>query len=238
MIREKVRSGIEGLDELIEGGFPKGRTVLVAGETGTGKTTFSIQYLYNGAVCYGENGVFVTIDERHEFRVEDAASIGWDLEALIDENKLLMVEITPLFSTVKGIDAKKIVENIAMYVKEVNATRLVLDPVAPLITPGEEPIDPLSMQAYVRNYLRKLFFSLTELGVTTVATSEIPTGTSKLSRYGIEEFLASGIIVLRLRRDEGRFHREIYIRKMRGVNHSMDVYSFIIEHGRGIVISI
>ena len=238
MIMERVETGIEGLDNLLGGGFPKNRTVLVAGETGTGKTIFSLQYLYNGARMYGESGVYVTIDEKPEHVVEDAASLGWDLEALIDNNLLLIVELTPYFTSLRRLDAKEIVENLRSYITEIHAARLVIDPVAPLITRSEEPIEPAFAQAYVKNYLRRLFFSLDELNVTTVATSEIPTGTSQLSRYGVEEFLASGVIVLTLRREGGRFHREMYVRKMRGVNHSMDVYPFIIEQGRGIVISI
>jgi len=92
-------------------------------------------------------------------------------------------------------------------------------------------------QMIVREYIRRLIFSLDELGVTTVATSEIPTGTNKLSRHGVEEFLASGVIVLGLRRINNGFIREIYVRKMRGVAHSMDVHTFTMIRGRGIVIS-
>jgi len=91
---------------------------------------------------------------------------------------------------------------------------------------------------YIRNYLRRLFQALEELNITTIGTSEIPTGTKKLSRYGVEEFLASGIIVLRLQMVETGFRRELYIRKMRGVNHSMGVFPFIIQPRRGIIISV
>ncbi len=234
---EKVKTGIEGLDELIGGGFPKGRVYLVAGETGTGKTTFTIQYLVYG-ISQGENGVYVTIDERPEHVVEDALTLGWDLEKLIDENKLLIVELTPLFSDIRRVDPIKVAENLKMHVAEVGAKRLSLDPIAPLVARSEEPLTGLEAQMYVRNYLRRFFHALEELDVTTLGTSEIPTGTKKLSRYGVEEFLASGIIVLRLQQTEAGFRRELYVRKMRGVNHSMEVYPFIIQAGRGIVISV
>ncbi|RLG92534.1 MAG: hypothetical protein DRO36_01120 [Candidatus Hecatellales archaeon] len=107
----KVKTGIEGLDNFIEGGFPKGRVYLVAGETGTGKTTFALQYLYYG-VSYGDNGIYVTIDEKPERVVEDALTLGWDLEKLIDENRLLMVELSPYFSDIKKVDSVQIVDNL------------------------------------------------------------------------------------------------------------------------------
>ncbi len=233
----RVKTGIEGLDSFIEGGFPKGRVYLVAGETGTGKTTFALQYLYFG-VEYGDSGVYVTIDEKPERIVEDALTLGWNLEKLMDENRLLMVELSPYFSDIKKVDAFQIAENLRGYINEIEAKRLAIDPIAPLVARSDEPLTSLDAQMYVRNYLRKLFHALEELGVTTVGTSEIPTGTKKLSRYGVEEFLASGIVVLKLQMVETGFRRELYIRKMRGVNHNMGIFPFIIQPGRGIIISV
>ena len=214
---ERVKTGIEGLDELIGGGLPKGRIYLVAGETGTGKTIFTLQYLYQG-INLGENGVYVTIDEKPEHVVEDALTLGWDLEKLVDENRLLIVELTPYFADIKRVDPLKIVENLKMHVDEVKAERLAIDPVAPLVARSEELASDVEAQMYVRNYLRRFFHALEELNITTLGTSEIPTGTRKLSRYGVEEFLASGIIVLRLQATETGFRRELYVRKMRGVD--------------------
>ena len=237
MSTNRISTGIDGLDELLEGGFIRGRTYLVAGEAGTGKTTFALQYLYNGALRHGEPGVYVTIDERPRHIIEDALAMGWDLERLMEENMLLVVEITPMFSETRRIDAERIVGELGRLVSEIGASRLSIDPIAPLVLRGKELVDPMMAQMIVREYIRKLIFSLDELGVTTVATSEIPTGTNKLSRYGVEEFLASGVIVLRLRRINNGFIREIYVRKMRGVAHSMDVHTFTMIRGRGIVIS-
>ena len=237
MSTNRISTGIDGLDELLGGGFIRGRTYLVAGEAGTGKTTFALQYLYNGALRYGDHGVYVTIDERPKHIVEDALAMGWDLEKLIDENMLLIVEITPMFSETRRIDAERVAGELGRLVSEIGASRLSIDPIAPLVLRGKEPVDPMTAQMIVREYIRKLIFSLDELGVTTVATSEIPTGTNKLSRYGVEEFLASGVIVLKLRRINNGFIREIYVRKMRGVAHSMDVHTFTMICGKGIVIS-
>lgn len=233
----RVKTGIPGLDEILEGGLPPGRVYIVAGEAGTGKTIFSTQFIVNG-IEMGENGILVTIDVRPEHIIEDSLAFGWDLERLMDENKLLMAELTEFFSDVRRIDPAKIADNLKGYIDEIGAERLVIDPIAPLVIGSSEPLSSVEAQMYVRNYLRKLFHSLEEIGVTTLGTSEIPTGTRMLSRYGVEEFLASGVIVLRLYRSENIFNREIYILKMRGVNHSMRVYPFIIQSGRGIIISI
>ncbi len=234
---KRVKTGIHGLDPLIEGGFPAGRTYLVCGEAGAGKTTFALQYIYSGAL-EDEPGVYLTIDEKPKHIVEDALSLGWDLEKLMDENKLLIAEISPYFEDVEKISVERIVDEIKSFLAQSGAKRLAIDPLAPLILRSEKAVDPLTAEMKVRNYIRGLIHNLDELGVTTVATSEIPTGTNRLSRYGVEEFVASGVIVLALRRSEMGFQRELYIRKMRGVNHSMNVYTFIIQGERGIVISL
>ena len=232
---KRVRSGIPGLDELIEGGFPAGRTYLVCGEAGAGKTTFALQFIYHGAQ-HGEPGVFLTIDEKPEHVVEDAESLGWDFRKLIEDGKVLMAEITPYFSGAGRIPHQKIIEEIRALISQIDAKRLAIDPIAPLVLEGGG--DLASTQTTIRGYIRSLIHALDDMGITTIATSEIPTGTNQLSRYGIEEFLASGVIVLSFRRGETGFKREIYIRKMRGVNHSMNIYSYVIKRGLGIVISL
>ena len=234
---KRVKTGILGLDPLIEGGFPAGRTYLICGEAGAGKTTFALQYIYNG-VLEGEPGVYLTIDEKPKHIVEDATSLGWDLERLIDENMLLMAELSPYFADIEKVEVKKVVDEARSLLTQIGAQRLAIDPLAPLILRSEKAVDPLTAEMRIRNYIRGLVHALDDLGVTTVATSEIPTGTNKLSRYGVEEFIVSGVIVLTLRRGEMGFMRELYIRKMRGVNHGMGVYNFVIQKGRGIVISL
>jgi len=233
----KIKTGIDGLDILTDGGLPVGRTYLIAGESGTGKTIMSLQYVYRGAE-YGDSSVYITIDESPKHIIEDAYSLGWDLEKLMDENKLLMVEFTPLFADTMKIDAEKVLDEMKGLISQIDAKRLVIDPIAPLVLRGTEVMDQMVAQMIVRNYIRRLITGLDDLNVTTLATSEIPTGTNMLSRYGVEEFLASGVIVLRLRRINGNFVRELYIRKMRGVNHSLNICNFVIQYGNGIVIPI
>jgi circadian clock protein KaiC len=125
-----------------------------------------------------------------------------------------------------------VIEGILNHVKKVKAKRLVIDPIAPLIYGGSQE-DVL----YVREFLRELVFAIERIGtVTTVMTSEVPTGSRLLSRFGVEEFLASGILVLGLEEIEGNVVRVLYVRKARWAPAKPVKFVFDIEPGRGIVI--
>ncbi|RLE97482.1 MAG: recombinase RecA [Thermoprotei archaeon] len=231
---ELVKTGIEGLDPLIGGGFIKGRTYLVAGETGTGKTIFALNYLLHGAMR-GEPGVYLLVDEEYDNFVAGARSFGWDLEILIKRGALSVVTLLPDF--VERVKSKpvetivnSIVESLREEVERIDAQRLVIDPIAPLVV-GEE--DVVRMREYVRSLLTSIE---RRLGTTTLITSEVPTGTLKLSRFGVEEFLASGVIVLTLRRVGGRFVRALWVRKMRWRPAEPALYPFEIVPGKGIVV--
>ena len=231
---ELVKTGIEGLDPLIGGGFIKGRTYLVAGETGTGKTIFALNYLLHGAMR-GEPGVYLLVDEEYDNFVAGARSFGWDLEILIKRGALSVVTLLPDF--VERVKSKpvetivnSIVESLREEVERIGAQRLVIDPIAPLVV-GEE--DVVRMREYVRSLLTSIE---RRLGTTTLITSEVPTGTLKLSRFGVEEFLASGVIVLTLRRVGGRFVRALWVRKMRWRPAEPALYPFEIVPGKGIVV--
>lgn len=231
---ELVETGIEGLDKLIGGGFIKGRTYLVAGETGTGKTIFALNFLLHGA-SRGEPGAYLLVDEEYESFIEGAKAFGWDLEPLIKADMLSVVTLLPDF--VERVRSKpvetivdSIVESLREEVERIGATRLVIDPIAPLVV-GEES------QVKMREYVRSLLISIErKLRTTTLVTSEIPTGSSQLSRFGVEEFLATGVLVLGLRNLGGRFARTIWIRKMRWSPAEPAMYEFEIVPGKGIVV--
>ena len=95
-MRARVPSGIQGLDELIGGGFEKGKTYLVTGETGTGKTIFSLQFLLHG-ISLGEPGIYATMDQRPEHIIEDAGSLGWDVEKCIETEEFIFLDATPQY---------------------------------------------------------------------------------------------------------------------------------------------
>jgi circadian clock protein KaiC len=231
----RVSTGNPAIDEILEGGFESGKTYLLAGEAGTGKTIFSLQYLIYGAKS-NEPGIYVTIDERPEMLVRDVRNFGWDLQPLIETRKLAILPVRRYFtSKMWGREMDTIVNNIIEELdkrrREIGAKRLVIDPIAPLVTTYSNEV------AWVREYIRSLIFSIEEkLGVTTVITSEVPTGENMMSRYGVEEFLASGVIILSLSRVGNSIIRTMFIRKMRWTAVNPAIYRFEIERGRGIVL--
>lgn len=239
-----MSTGILQIDASIGGGFKEGKTYLLSGESGTGKTIFGLQYILEG-VKIGEPGIFVSIDQTTKDIVEDAQSLGWDLKPYIDENLLILLDITPRFSSMydeknrRGILFRQektpvipsIIGNLAKHISEIDAKRLVLDPIAPLISQVEEQID-------IRKYIRSLIFAIDDnLGVTTLCTSEIPTGTNKLSWYGVEEYIVSGVIVLGMERAGDRYTRIISVRKMRGSPIDLSIYTYDIQAKKGIVVT-
>ncbi|MGQ9478614.1 MAG: ATPase domain-containing protein [Thermoproteota archaeon] len=232
---KKASTGNPAIDEILEGGLEAGKTYLLAGEAGTGKTIFSLQYLIYGCK-HNESGIYVTIDERPEVLIRDVRNFGWDLQPLIETRKLAILPVRSYFtSKMWGREMDTIVNSIIGELdkkrREIGAKRLVIDPIAPLVTTFSNEV------AWVREYIRSLIFSIEErLGVTTIITSEIPTGENAMSRYGVEEFLASGVIVLSLSRVGNSIIRTMFIRKMRWTAVNPVIYRFEIERGRGIVL--
>lgn len=212
----RAPTGIWYIDQLLQGGFRKGEIYLVAGEAGQGKTIFSLQFLKTGAEIYDEPGLYITIDEPSEDvkrGVKD--SLGWDLDILENQNKLIFVDLRTHFRTYAKeekvtADPRDIAKIILEYVKKFGVKRLVIDPIAPLIITSHTDI------LWVREYMRELVFQLRKIkDITTLLTSEIPTGENKISRFGVEEYLASGVIKLELMEYRGFVFRVMFIRKMR-----------------------
>ncbi len=198
---DKAITGINYLDSyILSGGFKRGEVYLIAGEAGTGKTIFSLTFLRTGAEL-GEVGMYVTVDEPSEDvkrGVRDA--LGWDLDSYEKNGKLIMADFRTYFRIYARdekitLDPKDLAKMIIEQVKKYDVKRLVIDPIAPLIIMSHQDV------IWIREYLRELVFQLKKLkDVTTIMTSEIPTGEeNKLSRFGVEEYLASGVIMLSLR---------------------------------------
>ncbi len=223
---DRVKTGIPGLDELIEGGFPRGDTILVAGKAGTGKTILANQFLYNGAVLYNEPGVLVTLEEPPTAIKRNMLRFNMDLDTLIEKGMLSIADMSPAreIARVKigeypSFDLSGLEAIIMSHIKKVGAKRVV--------------IDTLSIMAYKfrsRDILREEFFKLaatiTRSGATLLLTSEIPAQDSGLGVFDIEAFLASGVVVLYNEKisDTSR-SRSIEILKLRGSKHSSRIHS-------------
>ena len=164
----KITTMIEGFDDISHGGFPVGRTSLVSGTSGTGKTLFAVQFLYNGIEHFKEAGVFVTFEETTADIIKNAVSFGWDLQKLIDEGKLFILDASPDpegQEVVGNFDFSALIERIQYAIRKYKATRVSIDSVTALF----QQYDSASL---VRREILRLVTRLKFLGVTTVITTE------------------------------------------------------------------
>ncbi|MGC8849793.1 MAG: RAD55 family ATPase [Candidatus Bathyarchaeia archaeon] len=227
---ERVKSGIKGLDELLEGGFPKGRCILLVGGPGSGKTIFALQFLAAGAE-EGEPGLYVSLDEKPEEVKEEMSSLGWNLEGLEREGKLFFIDATPLKkvepdrsvpSSYKGLEFRlptvtleNIIETAPGLVSEEGIRRMAVDPITALTL-------RYSDHAERRRAILNFFDSLSQIGCTSIITSELRA--TQLDRgFQPEEFLAHGVIVLHTIIHEGVLIKAIQIEKMRGIKHDLQL---------------
>jgi len=231
MEKKRLPTGITGLDPLIEGGFPVGKSYLVTGEPGSGKTIFCMQFILQGLLD-GEKAVYVAVDEKPTDIVEGAASLGWELKKYVEEKKLLILDASPYFNARVGkgggVDVSKTVVDLANYVKRMGASRVVIDPVGPLIS-------SIDSTAPVQDHVRMLVHSLqNQLGTTNLLSAYNFGGNS--GEQGVEEYLVAGVVVLGVSRIQNRLTRTIMVRKMRGTALDLTEYQFNIVKGRGISI--
>jgi KaiC/GvpD/RAD55 family RecA-like ATPase len=209
----RVPTGVPKLDSLMEGGFLKNSMILMTGGTGTGKTIFCLQFLWEG-LQKGEPCVYLSLEEDPEDIKADARQFGWDLEKYEDKGLFRIMFHDP-FET----DVSSVLVNQIEYIK---AKRLVVDSMSML---GLYMKD----QATVRKQLGKLMKAVKNAGCTTVVTSEIVEESKALSRFGVEEFVVDGVLVLNYLGIGEETNRSLQIRKMRRTNHGKDIYPFKIS---------
>ncbi len=218
---ERIKTGIPGLDNLIQGGLPKGSVTLVAGGTGTGKTIFCSQFLWNG-LKNGESCIYLTLEEEPDEIKEDALEFGWDFKKYEKKKKLSIEYMNPLEG--RGFESR--VEDLIEHFK---ATRVVIDStsVIGMYSPNN---------AKVRERLYTLIRILRRSNVTTLLTAEIPEqDKGSLSRFGVEEFVSDGVIVLYYLSIGSGIYRNVEIKKMRRTNQEKGTFPFEITN-KGIKI--
>lgn len=220
---QKCPTGIQGLDEVTNGGLPKGRPTLICGAAGCGKTLLSMEFLVRGATQYGEPGVFLSFEETSEELTQNVASLGWDLEQLVAD-KLISVDhlyIDPADIHETGdYDLEGLFIRLNSAIDSIGAKRVVLDTVEVLFS-------GLSNASIVRAELRRLFRWLKAKGVTAVITGE--RGETSLTRQGLEEYVSDCVIRLDQRIHEELSTRRLQILKYRGSHHGSNEYPFLIE---------
>jgi circadian clock protein KaiC len=221
---ERASTGIHGMDELLEGGIPRGRIVALSGTAGSGKTTFGFQFLQHGIEAYNEAGVYVTLEEETADLYHDMGRYGWDLASQVEQGKLRILESPVPFEVGAPISVDDLLDRIHAAVTAVDAKRIVFDSVAALGLPYTDLVS-------LRRDVMRLSAMLRELGCTTLMTTEMPDGES-ITRFGIEQFVAQGAIILHL----AQTYRGVEIRKMRGTRHDTNVHRMRITE-RGLVVS-
>ena len=217
----KAPTGIAGLDEVTEGGLPRGRATLVCGPAGCGKTLLSMEFLVRGITAYGEPGVFLAFEETGADLRANVASLGFDLAKLESDGMLVLDHVNTLAATEDAgeWDLEALFIRLGSAIDQVGAKRVVLDTFENLFGGFHDA-------ATVRAELRRLLSWLKERGVTAVVTGERGDGT--LTRYGIEEYVSDCVIVLDHRVIEQTSTRRLRVLKYRGSLHGTNEYPFFI----------
>lgn len=205
----RITSGIPGLDKLIDGGFVDGDVYLVTGGTGTGKTLFCCQFLWEG-IQKGEPGIFFSLEEHPEDVIHDAEVFGWDFEKYIDKKKFVIEYRDPF-------EMADITTLIKDKIKKLGAKRVVIDSTSIFGMVFKDPSE-------LRQRLYELIKSLKETGAVVLMTAEILEDAKGLSRYGVEEFVADGVLVLNYMKIGTDAFGSIEIRKMRRTDHEHGLF--------------
>lgn len=219
----KTPTGIEGLDEITEGGFPQGRPTLICGSAGCGKTLMSMQFLIKGITDYDEKGVFMSFEEPTKDLFLNVRSLGFDLEQMQADKKLVVdyvrVERSEIDETGE-YDLEGLFIRLGYAIDTIGAKRVVLDTLETLFA-------GLDNQSILRAELRRLFYWLKEKGVTAIITGE--RGEANLTRQGLEEYVSDCVILLDHRVIEQVSTRRLRVIKYRGSTHGTNEYPFLID---------
>jgi circadian clock protein KaiC len=226
-----IKTGIAGLDEILLGGIPRSNVVLVQGETGTGKTMFGTEFIYRGIVEFDEPGMIVVFETSAQKLMRDAATMGWDLEALQTRNKLQIVFTSPevLEQEVRSPDSL-LLETAA----EIGARRIFIDGIgllnhsATVVTPHN------STPGSYRELLQQVIEALSREKLTTLISHEAGNSTDRQSTLEAAGFLADTVIRLSAETASGRIHRSIEIVKSRGQDYDAGDHTLKINPGAGL----
>jgi len=219
----KCPTGIVGLDQITNGGLPRGRPALICGGAGCGKTLMAVEFIVRGATQFDEPGVFVSFEEMSEELADNVRSLGFDLDDLVKRKKLAMDYVRLERSEIEeagDYDLEGLFVRLNHAIDSVKAKRVVLDTIESLFS-------GLSNTAILRAELRRLFRWLKDKGVTAVITAEKGDGT--LTRHGIEEYVSDCVIDLDHRIHDQLSTRRLRVVKYRGSAHGTNEYPFIID---------
>ena len=220
---QKAPTGIPGLDDITNGGFPQGRPTLVSGGPGSGKTLLGVSFLVNGAQQYAEPGVLLTFEENAAELAQDVRSLGYDLDSLVEQKKLIVDYIHVDRSEIEETgeyDLEGLFVRLEHAINQIGAKRVMLDTIETLF-------GGLKDTGILRAELRRLFRWMRDRGITAVVTAE--RGEKMFTRQGLEEYITDAVISLDHRVYEQISTRRIRVVKYRGSTHGTNEYPFLID---------
>ncbi len=228
----KLQTGIPGLDHIANGGLPSGRTTLISGSAGTAKTVIATQFLVEGILQHDECGVFVTFEESTQDIKRNMLGFGWDIARMEAEGKWLFVDAARQSAETVfagDYDLTALLVRIEHAVRKIGAVRVSLDSLGAIFTQFTDT-------GLLRHELFRISASLKSLGVTTIMTAERTQEYGDIARFGVEEFVADNVIILRNVLEEEKRRRTVEILKFRGTSHRKGEFPFTIIPGKGIVV--
>jgi circadian clock protein KaiC len=230
---EKLKTGIHGFDLVADGGLPKGRTPLVSGTAGSGKTVLAVQFLAQGIIQANQNGVFVTFEESAEDIRKNIISLGWDILGWEAAGKWRFVDVSPQpgeETIVAGeYDLGALLVRIENAVRQIDAQRLAMDSLGAIFS-------RFTNDTVIRSELLRIATALKKLNITALMTAERNDEYGIITRYGVEEFVADNVIILRNVLEEQKRRRTLEILKFRGTSHHKGEYPITIIPNQGMVV--
>lgn len=217
-------TGISGFDRLVDGGLWEKSTYLLTGTAGACKTTFSLEFLYRGAINYNEVGLYISFEESIDKLKFYMKQFGWDLDKLENEKKLIFLDysihksVGKNFFVFEDFDLSGLFSSIKETIYQTGAKRVVLDSLPVLVSMFKN-------LTILRKELGAIKDLLEQSGCTSIIISEIPPGDQGFSRYGIEEFVVDGIFILKYISTKTGRQRAIEVYKMRGTRHATGDYA-------------
>ena len=229
---QKLATGISGFEYVSMGGLPRGRTTLVSGNAGCGKTVFAAQFLAAG-VRRGDAGVFVTFEESPAEIRRNMAGFGWDIMTWESENRWAFVDASPEPEEQDAVAGEfqldALLARIEHAVKRTGARRLALDSLGAIFARFADA-------GMVRREMFRIAAALKGLGVTSIITAERTAEYGEIARFGVEEFVVDNVVILRNTIEAEKRRRMLEILKFRGTTHRKGEYPFTIRSEMGVVI--
>ena len=243
---ERIKTNIPGLDDLMQGGFPKGSNIVLTGSPGTGKTIFGMQFLYNGAAS-GEKGLYVTFEQNKDDLINQASQFGWNLNEL-EKSKVLEIMSIPSDKI-----TSKTIEQIKTKVTKDKFQRIVIDSLttlainAPILTNvskvsikqimDESTIfsPPIIGDFILKQFIYNFINQLKALKVTSLLISDTAQSGDYATIDTVSEYAADGVIIINFETLGGAYSRTLVVRKMRQTKNDEDIHPLQIGD-QGIIV--